>query len=43
MKISQSKTEAMCINSKNANTFTLGGKEIGNVDKFPYLGSTVIM
>jgi hypothetical protein len=39
MKINQAKTKAMCIN--NTYTFTLDGKETGNVDKFPYLDSTV--
>jgi hypothetical protein len=39
IKISQAKTKAMRINNKN--TFTVYRKVIGNVDKFPYLGSVV--
>jgi hypothetical protein len=31
----------MHINNRNKNIFTLDGKEIGNVAKFPYLGSIV--
>jgi hypothetical protein len=31
----------MRINNKNKNTFTLDGKEIGNVAKFPYIGNIV--
>jgi hypothetical protein len=41
IKINQAKTKEMHINNKNKNTFTLERKEIGNADKFPYLGSTV--
>jgi hypothetical protein len=41
MKINQAKTKALRINNKNKNTFTLDGKEIGNVDRFSYLGSIV--
>lgn len=33
MKINQARMKAMRIN--NTKTFTLGGKEIGNVDIFP--------
>jgi hypothetical protein len=42
IKINQAKTKAMRINNKNIYTFTLDGKERGNVDKFPYLDSIVI-
>jgi hypothetical protein len=41
MKINYAKTKAMHINNKNINISTLDGKEIGNVAKFPYLGSIV--
>jgi hypothetical protein len=31
----------MLINNKDKNTSTLDGKEMDNIDKFPYLGSIV--
>jgi hypothetical protein len=39
MKINQAKTKTVPINNKN--TFTLDGKQIENVDKFPCLSSVV--
>jgi hypothetical protein len=42
MKINQAKTKVMNMNNKTKNNFTPDKKEIGNVDKFPYLGSRVV-
>jgi hypothetical protein len=41
MEINQAEPKAMRINNKNKSIFTLDGKEIGNVDTLPHLGSIV--
>ena len=42
MKVSQSKTEYMCVNERGeGNTMQMQGREVTKVNEFKYLGSTV--